>query len=63
MADSTLKTQAGQAAMRAVFQDVYGSADRLRLAQTGKPVIAAGEVLVQVRAAGVDRSTDRKSVV
>jgi len=57
MADSTLKTQAGQAAMRAVFQDVYGSADRLRLAQTGKPVIAAGEVLVQVRAAGVDRGT------
>lgn len=36
--------------MRAVVQDVYGSADRLRLAETGKPVIGAGEVLVQVRA-------------
>ena len=57
MADSTLQTQAGQAVMRAIVQDVYGSADCLRLAQTGKPVIAAGEVLVQVRAAGVDRGT------
>jgi NADPH:quinone reductase-like Zn-dependent oxidoreductase len=43
--------------MRAVVQDVYGSADRLRLAEIGKPVIAAGEVLVRVRAAGVDRGT------
>jgi NADPH:quinone reductase-like Zn-dependent oxidoreductase len=43
--------------MQAIVQDVYGSADRLRLSQTGKPVIAAGEVLVQVRAAGVDRGT------
>jgi len=41
--------------MRAVVQDVYGSADRLRLADIDKPVIAAGEVLVRVRAAGVDR--------
>jgi NADPH:quinone reductase-like Zn-dependent oxidoreductase len=43
--------------MRAVVQDVYGSADRLRLAEIDKPVIAAGEVLVRVRAAGVDRGT------
>jgi len=43
--------------MRAIVQDVYGSADRLRLAEVDKPVIAAGEVLVQVRAAGVDRGT------
>jgi NADPH:quinone reductase-like Zn-dependent oxidoreductase len=43
--------------MRAIVQDVYGSADRLRLSQIGKPVIAAGEVLVRVRAAGVDRGT------
>ena len=48
---------AGQEAMRAIVQDVYGSADRLRLAEIDKPVIAAGEVLVQVRAAGVDRGT------
>ena len=48
---------AGQEAMRAIVQDVYGSADRLRLAGIDKPVIAAGEVLVRVRAAGVDRGT------
>ena len=47
----------GQEAMRAIVQDVYGSADRLRLAEIDKPVIAAGEVLVLVRAAGVDRGT------
>ena len=43
--------------MRAIVQDVYGSADRLRLAEIENPVIAANEVLVQVRAAGVDRGT------
>ena len=51
------ETTAGQEVMRAVVQDVYGAADRLRLAETGKPFITAGEVLVQVRAAGVDRGT------
>src|SRR5262245_66595542 len=48
---------AGRDVMRAIVQDVYGSADRLRLSEIGKPVIAADEVLVQVRAAGVDRGT------
>ncbi|HJY43281.1 MAG TPA: NAD(P)-dependent alcohol dehydrogenase, partial [Propionibacteriaceae bacterium] len=43
--------------MRAIVQDLYGSADRLRLSEIEKPVIAANEVLVQVRAAGVDRGT------
>jgi NADPH:quinone reductase-like Zn-dependent oxidoreductase len=43
--------------MGAIVQDLYGSADRLRLAQIDKPVLAAGEVLVRVRAAGVDRGT------
>src|SRR5690349_6600681 len=47
----------GRDVMRAVVQDVYGSADRLRLSEIDKPVPAAGEVLVQVRAAGVDRGT------
>jgi NADPH:quinone reductase-like Zn-dependent oxidoreductase len=47
----------GRDVMRAIVQDVYGSADRLRLSEIEKPVIAAGEVLVQVRAAGVDRGT------
>jgi len=48
---------AGQEAMRAIVQDVYGSDDRLRLAEIDRPVIAAGEVMVRVRAAGVDRGT------
>ena len=48
---------AGRDVMRAIVQDVYGSADRLRLSQIDKPVIAVGEVLVRVRAAGVDRGT------
>ena len=43
--------------MRAIVQDVYGSADRLRLSEIEKPVIAADEVLVHVHAAGVDRGT------
>jgi NADPH:quinone reductase-like Zn-dependent oxidoreductase len=43
--------------MEAIVQDLYGSADRLRLAQIERPVITVGEVLVQVRAAGVDRGT------
>ena len=48
---------AGRDVMQAIVQDVYGSADRLRLSEIDKPVIATGEVLVQVRAAGVDRGT------
>jgi NADPH:quinone reductase-like Zn-dependent oxidoreductase len=48
---------AGRDVMRAIVQDVYGSADRLRLSEIEKPAIAVGEVLVQVRAAGVDRGT------
>ena len=43
--------------MRAVVQDAYGSADVLRLARIPKPEIADNEVLVRVRAAGLDRGT------
>jgi NADPH:quinone reductase-like Zn-dependent oxidoreductase len=50
-------TAAGRDVMRAIVQDKYGSADRLRLSEIERPVIAADEVLVQVRAAGVDRGT------
>lgn len=50
-------TVAGRDVMRAIVQDVYGSAERLRLSEIEKPVIAANEVLVRVRAAGVDRGT------
>jgi NADPH:quinone reductase-like Zn-dependent oxidoreductase len=48
---------AGTATMRAIVQDSYGSADVLRLADTVMPAIAPSEVLVRVRAAGVDRGT------
>src|SRR5499427_8683067 len=49
----------GQATMRAIVQDRYGTApeDVLRLEQIATPAIAADEVLVRVRAAGVDRGT------
>jgi NADPH:quinone reductase-like Zn-dependent oxidoreductase len=43
--------------MRAIVQDAYGSVDVLRLAEIDKPDIAADEVLVKVRAAGMDRGT------
>ena len=43
--------------MRAVVQDTYGSADVLRPARIACPEIARDEVLVQVRAAGLDRGT------
>jgi NADPH:quinone reductase-like Zn-dependent oxidoreductase len=45
-----------QTTMRAVVQDVYGpTEDVLRLEQVARPQIGNGEVLVRVRAAGVDR--------
>jgi NADPH:quinone reductase-like Zn-dependent oxidoreductase len=43
--------------MKAIVQDVYGSADVLRLAPIAVPECAAGEVLVRVHAAGLDRGT------
>jgi NADPH:quinone reductase-like Zn-dependent oxidoreductase len=52
-------TAAGRVTMQAITQCRYGTApeDVLRLEQIAKPGIAASEVLVQVRAAGVDRGT------
>ncbi len=43
--------------MRAIVQDTYGSAEVLRLERVPRPRIADDEVLVQVRAAGLDRGT------
>ena len=43
--------------MRAVVQDSYGSADVFRMDEIAPPVIADDEVLVRVRAAGLDRGT------
>jgi NADPH:quinone reductase-like Zn-dependent oxidoreductase len=50
---------AGQAMMQAIVQRRYGSVpeDVLQLGQAVRPVPAAGEVLIRVRAAGVDRGT------
>jgi NADPH:quinone reductase-like Zn-dependent oxidoreductase len=49
----------GQVTMQAIVQNRYGTApgDVLGLEQIARPGIAANEVLVQVRAAGVDRGT------
>ena len=41
--------------MQAVVQDAYGPPDVFRLAQISTPEIADNEVLVRVRAAGLDR--------
>ena len=43
--------------MRAVVQETYGSADVLHPAQIARPDITAHDVLVRVKAAGVDRGT------
>ena len=43
--------------MTAIVQDRYGTADQLRLGERPVPAIAADEVLVEVRAAGLDRGT------
>jgi NADPH:quinone reductase-like Zn-dependent oxidoreductase len=40
--------------MKAIVQDTYGSADVLELREIEKPAPRDGEVLIQVRAAGVD---------
>jgi NADPH:quinone reductase-like Zn-dependent oxidoreductase len=52
-------TAPGQATMRAIVQHRYGTSPEkvLTLEQAATPAIAANEVLVQVRAAGVDRGT------
>jgi NADPH:quinone reductase-like Zn-dependent oxidoreductase len=44
----------GEDDMKAIVQDVYGSAEVLQLRDVDQPSLGADEVLVQVRAAGVD---------
>jgi NADPH:quinone reductase-like Zn-dependent oxidoreductase len=43
--------------MQAIVQDAYGTADVLHLARIARPEIADNEVLLRVRAAGLDRGT------
>jgi NADPH:quinone reductase-like Zn-dependent oxidoreductase len=40
--------------MKAIVIDAYGGSDRLRLDERPEPGPAAGEILVRVRAAGVN---------
>ncbi len=42
--------------MQAIVQDVYGSPDVLHLSEIDRPVVGDGDVLIRVRAAGVDPS-------
>jgi NADPH:quinone reductase-like Zn-dependent oxidoreductase len=59
MALHTTKTTPDSAVgtMRAIVQEEYGTAEVLRLEQVDIPKAAAGEVLVRVNAAGLDRGT------
>ncbi|HEX6246527.1 MAG TPA: NAD(P)-dependent alcohol dehydrogenase [Nocardioidaceae bacterium] len=43
--------------MRAIVQDTYGDADTLRNERIALPEVADNEILVRVRAAGLDRGT------
>jgi len=43
--------------MKAIVQDTYGSADVLQLREIDQPTAGKGEVLLQVRAAGIGRGT------
>ena len=46
------------ATMKAIVQDGYGPAEVLQLRNVAKPVPGAGEVLVRVQAAGLDRGVE-----
>ena len=49
-------TPSASRTMTAVLQDAYGDTERvLRIGRTGVPAAGEGEVLVRVRAAGIDR--------
>jgi NADPH:quinone reductase-like Zn-dependent oxidoreductase len=54
-AASTAQTRRDVATMQAVVQHRYGSADTLTVEEVERPEIGPGEVLIRVRAAGVDR--------
>jgi len=50
--------QLGDPTMRAVVQDGYGSSEVLRVARVPRPAVGDRQVLVEVRAAGLDRGTE-----
>jgi NADPH:quinone reductase-like Zn-dependent oxidoreductase len=47
--------EAGEFTMQAMVREIYGTADVLRTAEVERPAPTDGEVLVRVRAAGLDR--------
>lgn len=53
----TQQPAASEHEMRAIAQDGYGTVDVLRLERVPRPELADNEVLVRVRAAGLDRGT------
>jgi len=57
--DEAVGVDADRVMMQAIVQDRYGAEPEsvLRLGRVAKPAIGAGEVLVRVHAAGVDRGT------
>ena len=57
--DEVASVDADRVMMQAIVQDRYGAEPEsvLRLERVAKPAIGAGEVLVRVHAAGVDRGT------
>jgi NADPH:quinone reductase-like Zn-dependent oxidoreductase len=60
MSTETHRTAAGtgpRETMRAVVQDRYGSSDVLRLDRIARPTPGAGQVLLRVHAAGLDKGT------
>lgn len=54
---SDTNNPASDRTMQAITQDAYGSVEVLSFGTTAKPEIADNEVLVHVRAAGLDRGT------
>lgn len=51
------RTRPAATTMQAIVHEAYGSADVLRLVELERPRIGGDEVLVEVRAAGLDRGT------
>ena len=51
-------TTTADSTMRAILHDRYGTSEVLRVGRTERPTPGDHEVLVRVRAAGLDRGTE-----
>jgi NADPH:quinone reductase-like Zn-dependent oxidoreductase len=58
MTATSTPTGKTSATMRAITQSRYGGSEVLHLARVPRPAVGAGEVLVRVHAAGLDRGTE-----